>query len=232
MGLSVNGPLKTSFIASSGASRGEAAPSPPYFWTKPSKRSFWGWLPKQDTGNSSFQNTPNTPAALAIFSEEAFIQVRVKSTEDLETNTSLTYNWMKEECDHHQEIIIIVNCWAHLNNVLLLSWTDCPQQYWVSKKVISMHAWDGYTCRFSLGMADINFLLTHRCWGTFREEECLRLSDRNSILMTWINVYIINPVVMGFQMQICSILHFSWSILVKCCVHLWTWTPAKLKCFF
>ena len=25
---------------------------------------------------------------------------------------------------------------------------------------------------------------------------------------------------MGFQMQICSILHFSWSILVKCCVHL------------
>ena len=25
---------------------------------------------------------------------------------------------------------------------------------------------------------------------------------------------------MGFQMQICSILLFSWSILVKCCVHL------------
>ena len=25
---------------------------------------------------------------------------------------------------------------------------------------------------------------------------------------------------MGCQMQICSILHFSWSILVKCCVHL------------
>ena len=25
---------------------------------------------------------------------------------------------------------------------------------------------------------------------------------------------------MGFQMQICSILRFSWLILVKCCVHL------------
>ena len=25
---------------------------------------------------------------------------------------------------------------------------------------------------------------------------------------------------MGFQMQICLILRFSWSILVKCCVHL------------
>ena len=28
------------------------------------------------------------------------------------------------------------------------------------------------------------FLLDHRRWGTFREEERLRLSDRNSILMT------------------------------------------------
>ena len=64
------------------------------------------------------------------------------------------------------------------------------------------------------------FRLVHRRWGTFREEERLRLSDRNSILMTYINVYIINPVVMGFQMQICSILRFSWSILEKCCVHL------------
>ena len=64
------------------------------------------------------------------------------------------------------------------------------------------------------------FHLVHRRWGTFREEERLRLSDRNSILMTYINVYIINPVVMGFQMQICSILRFSWSILEKCCVHL------------
>ena len=34
---------------------------------------------------------------------------------------------------------------------------------------------------------------------TFRAEERLRLSDRNSILMTQINVYKINPVVMGFQ---------------------------------
>ena len=25
---------------------------------------------------------------------------------------------------------------------------------------------------------------------------------------------------MGFQMQTCSMLRFSWSILVKCCVHL------------
>ena len=40
--------------------------------------------------------------------------------------------------------------------------------------------------------------------------------------MTQINVYIINPVVMGFQMWIYSILGFSWSILVKCCVHLRT----------
>ena len=36
------------------------------------------------------------------------------------------------------------------------------------------------------------------------------------------NQCVINPVVMGFQMQICSILRFSWSILVKCCVHLRT----------
>ena len=64
------------------------------------------------------------------------------------------------------------------------------------------------------------FLLAHRRWGMFCKEERLWLSDRNSILMTWINVYTINPVIMGFQMQICSILHFSWSILVKCCVHL------------
>ena len=38
---------------------------------------------------------------------------------------------------------------------------------------------------------------------------------------------------MGFKMQICSILHFSRSILVKCCVHLQIkQAPAKLKCFF
>ena len=35
--------------------------------------------------------------------------------------------------------------------------------------------------------------------GTFRAEERLPLSDRNSILMTQISVYRINPVVMGFQ---------------------------------
>ena len=35
--------------------------------------------------------------------------------------------------------------------------------------------------------------------GTFRAEERLRLSGRNSILMTQINVYIINSLLMGFQ---------------------------------
>ena len=35
--------------------------------------------------------------------------------------------------------------------------------------------------------------------GMFCKEERLRLSDRNSILMTQINVYITNPVVMVFQ---------------------------------
>ena len=35
--------------------------------------------------------------------------------------------------------------------------------------------------------------------GTFHAEERLRLSNRNSILMMQINVYIMNPVVMGFQ---------------------------------
>ena len=36
------------------------------------------------------------------------------------------------------------------------------------------------------------------------------------------NQCLINPVAMGFQMQIYSILRFSCSILVKCCVHLRT----------
>ena len=35
-----------------------------------------------------------------------------------------------------------------------------------------------------------------------------------------VNQCLINPVVKGFQMQICSILRFSWSNLEKCCVHL------------
>ena len=56
--------------------------------------------------------------------------------------------------------------------------------------------------------------------GTFREEERLRLSGRNSKLMTQTSVYIMNPVVVGFQIQICPILRVFWSILVKCCVHL------------
>ena len=36
--------------------------------------------------------------------------------------------------------------------------------------------------------------------------------------MTQTNVYIINPVLMGFQLQICPILLVFWSILVKCCL--------------
>ena len=36
------------------------------------------------------------------------------------------------------------------------------------------------------------------------------------------NVYITYPLVMGFQRQMCSILRFPWSILVKFCVHLET----------
>ena len=56
--------------------------------------------------------------------------------------------------------------------------------------------------------------------GTFRVEECLQLSGKNSILMMQINVYIINPVVMGFQIYICPILRVFWLILVKCGVHL------------
>ena len=75
------------------------------------------------------------------------------------------------------------------------------------------------------------FLLAHRRWGTFGVKERLRLSDKNSILMTYINVYIIKPVVMGFHMQICSILLSSWSILEKRCVHL-RMSSSKLKCFF
>ena len=51
---------------------------------------------------------------------------------------------------------------------------------------------------------------------------CLRLNGRNSILMTQSNVYIINPAVMGFQIQICPILCVFWLILVKCCLHLLT----------
>ena len=38
--------------------------------------------------------------------------------------------------------------------------------------------WDSVSCGRQ------TFLLAHRRWGTFREEERLRLSDRNSILMT------------------------------------------------
>ena len=93
--------------------------------------------------------------------------------------------------------------------ILNITWTN---QYLLTSLTKDIH--------INIACERQTFLLAHRHWGTFREEEPLRLSDRNSILMTKINVYIINPVVMGFQMQICSILRFSWSILVKCCVHL------------
>ena len=93
--------------------------------------------------------------------------------------------------------------------ILNITWTN---QYLLTSLTKDIH--------INIACERQTFLLAHRHWGTFREEEPLRLNDRNSILMTKINVYIINPVVMGFQMQICSILRFSWSILVKCCVHL------------
>ena len=93
--------------------------------------------------------------------------------------------------------------------ILNITWTN---QYLLTSLTKDIH--------INIACERQTFLLAHRHWGTFRKEEPLRLSDRNSILMTKINVYIINPVVMGFQMQICSILRFSWSILVKCCVHL------------
>ena len=93
--------------------------------------------------------------------------------------------------------------------ILNITWTN---QYLLTSLTKDIH--------INIACERQTFLLAHRHWGTFHEEEPLRLSDRNSILMTKINVYIINPVVMGFQMQICSILRFSWSILVKCCVHL------------
>ena len=37
---------------------------------------------------------------------------------------------------------------------------------------------------FSLACEGQTFLLAHRRWGTFREEERLRLSNRNSMGMT------------------------------------------------
>ena len=64
------------------------------------------------------------------------------------------------------------------------------------------------------------FLLALRHWERFVRRNVCDLAGRNSVLMTQINVYIINPVVMGFQIQICPILRVFWSILVKCCVHL------------
>ena len=58
--------------------------------------------------------------------------------------------------------------------------------------------------------------------GTFHQETSLCLSNRNSILMMLIYVNIVNPLVMGFQLQICQIVCFSWSILIKFHIHLQT----------
>ena len=67
--------------------------------------------------------------------------------------------------------------------------------------------------------------------GAFRQDRRLRLSDRNSILMTQVNVCIIIPVVMEFQAQICPILGLSRSVFVKF-VFVCERAPAKLKFLF
>ena len=62
-------------------------------------------------------------------------------------------------------------------------------QIWQKHK----HAWllmsicDGskwYCVSWGVACEQQTFLLAHRCWGAFREEERLRLNNRNSILMT------------------------------------------------
>ena len=72
--------------------------------------------------------------------------------------------------------------------ILNITWTN---QYLLTSLTKDIH--------INIACERQTFLLAHHHWGTFREEEPLPLSDRNSILMTKINVYIINPVVMGFQ---------------------------------
>ena len=51
--------------------------------------------------------------------------------------------------------------------------------------------------------------------GTFGAEDRTSATQRQKFHTDKINVYIIYPVVMGFHIQICSILRFSWSILLK-----------------
>ena len=72
--------------------------------------------------------------------------------------------------------------------ILNITWTN---QYLLTSLTKDIH--------INIACERQTFLLAHHHWGTFREEEPLPLSDRNSILMTKINVYIINPVVMVFQ---------------------------------
>ena len=67
--------------------------------------------------------------------------------------------------------------------------------------------------------------------GTFREEERLRLSDRNSILMTQINVYIINRYSRGSNYKFVQFYVSPgrfWESVVFICQR----APAKLKWFF
>ena len=66
------------------------------------------------------------------------------------------------------------------------------------------------------------FLLPLRRWGRFAPSNVCDSVTEIPYSRRRINICLINPVVMGFQMQISSILGFSWSILVKCCVHLRT----------
>ena len=48
------------------------------------------------------------------------------------------------------------------------------------------------------------FLLVLRHWERFGRRNVCDLAGRNSVLMMQINVYIINPVVMGFQFYVYS----------------------------
>ena len=71
------------------------------------------------------------------------------------------------------------------------------------------------------------FLLAPQHLRTLREG--LSATQRQKFHTDDINqCFIINPVVMGFQMQICSILRFSWSF--KCNVFICEGATAKLKC--
>ena len=74
--------------------------------------------------------------------------------------------------------------------------------HWASNELLinAVFKWDGFIdseLLFSLSKTSVSLHSSPQ--GTFHSKERLRLSDRNSILMTQINVYIKTPVVMGFQ---------------------------------